>query len=98
MPLFTLTCWDKPDHLATRLATRPKHLEYVRGFAHAVKLAGPLLDDAHASPIGSHLIVDFPSKADAQAFADNDPYALAGLFERRQLSPFSVSIGLLANP
>jgi uncharacterized protein len=41
--------------------------------------AGPLLDDKDQM-IGSMLMVDFETEADARTFARNDPYALAGLF------------------
>ena len=39
---------------------------------------------------GSLLVVDFPSLADANAFAANDPYAKAGLFESVIIKPWKI--------
>ena len=44
MPLFTLMCFDKPNALDLRMATREAHLAYVRENLAMVKLAGPMLD------------------------------------------------------
>ena len=41
--------------------------------------AQTFLDDQDR-PTGSMLIVEFPSEAEARSFAENDPYAKAGLF------------------
>ena len=56
MPLFAITCRDKPDALETRLATRPVHLDYLKG-STGLKLAGALLGD-DGNPVGSLLIVE----------------------------------------
>ncbi len=93
MALFVIVCKDKPGALETRMATRPTHLDYLNG-AGLVKVAGPLLDDA-GSPIGSLLIIEAEDKAAAQAFADNDPYTLAGLFESAEVHPWRVGVGSL---
>jgi uncharacterized protein YciI len=37
---------------------------------------------------GSLLILDFADRTEAQAFADGDPYAKAGLFERVEIRPW----------
>jgi uncharacterized protein len=95
MPLFTLTCLDKPGTLDLRLATRPDHLAYVGGFGAAVKLAGPVLDQVDGNPKGSFFILDMDSEATANAFADGDPYLTAGVFGERTLHPFRQVIGNL---
>jgi uncharacterized protein YciI len=91
MPLFAITCRDKPGALETRLATRPTHLDYLKAAEH-LKLAGPLLGD-DGNPIGSILIVEAENKAAAKAWADNDPYTLAGIFERVEIDAWRVVIG-----
>ncbi|MBO9709916.1 MAG: YciI family protein [Caulobacter sp.] len=91
MPLFAIVCRDKPGALETRLAVRPTHLDYLKEAQH-LKLAGPLLDDA-GDPMGSILIVEAEDKAAAKAWADNDPYALAGVFESVQIDAWRVVIG-----
>ena len=79
MPHFAIHCIDKPEGGELRGATRAAHLAHIDGIADQVLVAGPLLDLA-GQPIGSLLIIDFPERKDAVAFAAADPYALAGLF------------------
>lgn len=93
MALFVTYCKDKPGALETRMATRPTHLDYLNS-AGLVKAAGPLLDDAGA-PIGSMLIVEAQDRAAAQAFVDNDPYTLAGIFESVEIQAWRVGVGSL---
>ena len=94
MSLFVLVCNDKPDSLDLRMATREAHLAYARGFAEKMKLTGPLLDSEGAMA-GSLLILDVETQEEAQAFTDNDPYALAGLFASVQVTAFKASLGRL---
>ena len=51
MPLYVISCIDKPDSLALRMATRPAHLAYAHseGVPATVKLGGPYLDDKGVS-------------------------------------------------
>lgn len=93
MPFYAIVCKDKPGLLETRLATRPTHLDYLKDAAN-LKLAGPLLDD-EGNPNGSILIVEAEDKAAVQAWADNDPYTLAGVFESVEIHPWRVVIGSL---
>ncbi|MDI1365271.1 MAG: YciI family protein [bacterium] len=93
MPLFAITCKDKPGALETRLATRPVHLDYLKG-ATGLKLAGALLGE-DGNPIGSLLIVEAEDLAAAQAQADNDPFTLAGVFASVEVRPWRLAIGEL---
>ncbi|GIU67189.1 YciI family protein [Candidatus Phycosocius spiralis] len=95
MALFIVTCLDKPSSLELRLATRPDHLAYIRRCGQGVKLAGPILSDPERRPIGSHFIVDVADLEEAKAFAQQDPYALVGLFESQVIHPFQITIGAL---
>ena len=79
--LFALTCLDRPNAGATRAENRPAHLEYMRHSGARLVLAGPLLADDEKTPVGSLLILDLPSRAEAERFAADDPYAKAGLFQ-----------------
>jgi uncharacterized protein YciI len=95
MTLFVLTCLDKPDSLDLRLAVRPQHVAYLEGHRDIMRVAGPLLDDAGA-PMGSVLLLEAPDREAAAAFAAEDPYAKAGLFESVTLRPWRITIGALA--
>lgn len=90
--LFALMCLDKPDAMELRLATRERHLAYVRDNAAAVKVAGPLLDDAEQMA-GSFFILDLPDKAAAEAFSAADPYTQAGLWGSVTLRAFKATFG-----
>ncbi|WP_114394711.1 YciI family protein [Oleisolibacter albus] len=79
---FVLECLDKPGALDIRLANRPAHLAYLEARLDTLIVAGPLLADDGKTPVGSLLILDLETRAEAEAFAAADPYAQAGLFER----------------
>lgn len=95
MPLFALSCIDKPGALDLRMATRPAHLAYMGEHAHMLKLGGPYLDEA-GQMAGSLLVIEADDIAAARDFAANDPYARAGLFERVDLMAFRATLGGLA--
>ncbi|MCK9552641.1 YciI-like protein [Aquamicrobium sp.] len=80
--LFALICKDKPGSLQLRLETRPTHAAYLEGLNAAGKLAfaGPFLN-ADGKPEGSLVVVEAADKAEAEAIAAADPYALASLFD-----------------
>ncbi len=96
MPHFILTCIDKKNGLDARMAAREAHLTYVRGQPEIVKLGGPLLDD-EGQMAGSILILDVTDKAAAQAFADKDPYRLAGVFVSVDIREFKITIGTISS-
>jgi uncharacterized protein len=78
---FVLTCVDKADHGHLRAANRPAHLDYLKSNVDRIVIAGPLLADGDGGVLGSLLVIEAADLSDAQAFADGDPYAKAGLFE-----------------
>ena len=84
--LIALIGRDKPGALQTRLDNRDAHVEYLKT-SGPVSQAGPLLDDDEKM-IGSLVVLDVPDMAAAQSWADNDPYAKAGLFESVDLIPW----------
>ena len=76
---FIILCKYIPNGLDLRMATRSAHLDYLKANDKAVLAAGPFLDDAERMT-GTMLIIDVPDEAAARHFAENDPYAKAGLF------------------
>jgi uncharacterized protein YciI len=87
---YAITCTDKPGNLDLRLATRPRHLEYLDTQVAHIVVAGPLLDAEGKNPVGSLLVVEFPDEAAVQAFVDADPYTQAGVFASVTIQPFRV--------
>ncbi len=94
--LFALLCNDKPDHLQTRLDTRPAHLDYLKSLGDTLKFAGPFLDE-NGKPNGSLVVVEATDGAAAEKIAANDPYALAGLFQDVTIRPWNWAINNPAN-
>ncbi len=88
--LIALIARDKAGALQTRLDNRAAHLAYIDD-TEVVAQAGPLLDGD--AMIGSLVILDVENLAAAEAWAANDPYALAGLFDSVELIPWKKVIG-----
>lgn len=88
--LFALICKDKPGHLQVRLDTRPDHVAFLNDLnaRGTLKFAGPFLD-GDGKPDGSLVVIEVADAAAAQAIAEADPYAGAGLFESVQVRPWS---------
>jgi len=82
---------DKKGALQTRTENRDAHLAYIADTG-VVETAGPFLDE-NGQMCGSLLILDLPDMAAAQAWADNDPYAIAGLFQSVELIQWKKVIG-----
>jgi len=85
--LYLIHAFDKPDHLQVRMDNRPAHVEYLKGFGDKLQAAGPTLDAA-GNMNGSLVILEFAELGEAEAFAANDPYAKAGLFDRVIIQPW----------
>lgn len=91
MPLFALTCIDKPGHLDLRKSTRGAHLAHI-DTTGVVQQAGPFLDEA-GEMCGSLVIIDVADLSAARDWAARDPYARAGLFERVDIREWKRVIG-----
>ncbi|WP_425081211.1 YciI family protein [Ruegeria arenilitoris] len=88
--LIALIAKDKDGALRTRLDNRANHLAYIEETG-VVAQAGPLLDGD--AMIGSLIILEVEDMAAAQTWADNDPYAKAGLFQSVDLIVWKKVVG-----
>lgn len=88
--LFVINAMDKPDAGALRQATRADHLDYVKRTGQ-VRLGGPYLDNA-GTMIGSMIVLEADDLAAAEAWARNDPYAKAGLFQSTSITPWKATV------
>jgi len=84
--LIALIARDKPGALQTRLDNRDAHVAYLKETG-VVSQAGPLLND-EGEMVGSLVILDVEDMKAAQKWANNDPYARAGLFSGVELIPW----------
>ncbi|WP_018077289.1 YciI family protein [Thiobacillus denitrificans] len=92
---YAIVGQDAPDSLAKRLASRPAHLERLHALQQAGRLllAGPFPaidsnDPGAAGFTGSLIVAEFDSLADAQVWADADPYVAAGIYAAVSVKPF----------
>lgn len=86
MPLFVFIGHDGPRGAALRPAHRPAHLAGLEGLEAAGRIvhAGPMLGDDGA-PVGSVILFEAASLAEARAVAAADPYVREGVFERHEV-------------
>ncbi len=82
---FVIHAHDKAagaDSAARRMPLRDAHRDYLNRH-HGITIArGPLLDDAGNHIIGSLLLLDVSSRAEAEAFWAGEPFNRAGIYER----------------
>lgn len=88
--LIALIARDKPGALQTRKDNRAAHLAYIEETG-VVQQAGPLIVSGEMA--GSLVILDVDSMGAAEVWAENDPYAKAGLFESVELIEWKRVIG-----
>ncbi|MGK2952853.1 MAG: YciI family protein [Thiobacillus sp.] len=93
--LYAIVGQDVPDSLNQRLAARPAHLERLHALQQAGRLllAGPFPnidsnDPGSAGFSGSLIVAEFDTLADAQAWADADPYVAARVYASVNVKPF----------
>ncbi len=93
--LYLIYGQDVPDSLQNRLAARSAHLARLQVLQSEGRLvlAGPCpaIDSTDPGPAGfsgSLIVAEFPSLAEAQAWADVDPYVTAGVYANVTVKPF----------
>ena len=94
--MFCVMCTDKPDSLDLRMETRGAHIDYVINSA-ALAAAGAFLDD-DGNMVGTLIMLQVDSRAQAEQWAANDPYAKAGLFAKVEIRRWQHSLGTLTPP
>jgi len=92
--LFMILAHDKADSVDLRMEVRTSHLDYIKGAGARLKFAGPIMSPGNdPKPIGSLIVLDAASEAAVQLFAENDPYATAGLFESVEIRHWKGVLG-----
>lgn len=86
---------DRPGTLDQRLAARPAHVARLQALQAEGRLvlAGPCpaIDSPDPGPAGftgSLVVAEFPSLAEAEAWAAADPYVEAGVYAKMTIKPF----------
>ncbi|HAD99637.1 MAG TPA: hypothetical protein DEP16_03340 [Gammaproteobacteria bacterium] len=93
--LYAVISQDIENSLEKRIAVRPAHIERLNILKNEGRLilAGPhpAIDNnepGEAGFTGSLVVAEFDSLADAQAWADADPYLASGAYESVVVKPF----------
>jgi len=93
--LYAIISQDREDSLADRLQARPAHLARLQALLGEGRLllAGPhpaidSEDPGEAGFSGSLVVAEFTSLDAAQAWADADPYVVAGVYANVVVKPF----------
>jgi uncharacterized protein YciI len=86
---------DVANSLDKRKSVRPAHLARLQALQEGGRLllAGPFPavdadDPGVAGFTGSLIVAEFPSLQAAQAWADDDPYVAAGVYQQKTVRPF----------
>ena len=92
---YAIISEDVENSLELRKSVRPAHLERVRALVDEGRLliAGPhpAVDGTEPGPAGftgSLIIAEFESLADAENWANEDPYVQAGVYSKVTVKPF----------
>lgn len=92
---YAIMSQDIPNSLSLRMSARPAHLERLEALKSEgrLMLAGPhpaldTPDPGDAGFTGSLVIAEFDSLESAQAWADEDPYVAAGVYDNVAVKPF----------
>lgn len=92
---FAIIGTDVPDSLEGRKGARPAHLARLQKLQDEgrLMLAGPFPaieaeDPGPAGFTGSLIVAEFPTQADAEAWAQADPYVAAGVYASVAIQPF----------
>jgi hypothetical protein len=93
--LYAILGVDKPGSLPARQKARPAHLARLESLQQEGRLilAGPHPaidsdDPGEAGFSGSLIVAEFADLAEAQAWAQADPYTIEGVFEAVRVLPF----------
>ncbi|SCX94836.1 hypothetical protein SAMN02910354_00914 [Basfia succiniciproducens] len=91
MMYYVIFAQDKPNTLEKRLEVRPQHLARLEQLKTEGRLltAGPNPSEDSKSVTGSTVIAQFDSLAEAQAWAQQDPYVDAGVYGEVIIKPFN---------
>ena len=88
---FALVAHDQPDSVARRLEIREAHLKFLDALGDKLLLAGPFLNDK-GEGVGSIVVIQGGSLAEAREIFARDPYAINGLFDQVTIKPWKLNI------
>jgi hypothetical protein len=92
---YAIMAEDFANSLESRLSARPEHLGRLQALQEAGRLllAGPFpaIDSSDPGPAGftgSLIVAEFADIDQATSWANNDPFVIAGVYQRVTVKPF----------
>lgn len=92
---YAIMAEDAPNSLDKRLAARPEHLKRLQNLQDTGRLllAGPFpaidcTDPGPAGFTGSLIVAEFASLAEANEWANNDPFVILNVYKHVIVKPF----------
>ena len=92
---YAIVAHDHESSLEARYRARPEHLQRLKALQEEGRLllAGPFpaieaTDPGASGFTGSLIVAEFPSLTSARAWAEDDPYQHAGVYQRIDIRPF----------
>jgi uncharacterized protein YciI len=77
---WMIKCISKPDMVERRAKTIDAHRDHLDRYKAETWYSGPMMVGDGSNANGSFRVVDFPTRAEAQAYIDTDPYSTAAIF------------------
>jgi len=91
--LYLAYCLDNTNSVALRNAKRDENWDYFMVHKEKLKIAGPILAEQDEKTIGSLMIIEAASHAEALHWVKQTPFAKAGLFNSIDIRPWKWVIG-----
>ena len=84
--LYIIYQEDGPNSSELREAHKAAHFDYLDQHEDILVLGGAMLADDGVTRIGSVLIINVPSREDAEHFSANEPLRQAGVFREVRIT------------
>ena len=82
---YAILMLDKPGSKAVRDAHRAAHFAYLTSFKSKLVVSGAILEEDDSVFTGGLIVLEVPTRREAEAFVENDPFTRAGLQESTQI-------------
>ena len=95
MAQFLMLAYDgsDADAPARRRAARPAHFENIKSMIEKKEIsAGGAILDEKGAMIGSALFVEFPSRAELDAWLEREPYVQQKVWQKIEIKPFRLAV------
>jgi uncharacterized protein len=79
--MYAILCFDRPDSASLRDAHRAAHQEFLKANAEKIVFGGPLKNTPDGASTGALIVVNCPTRKEAEAFIGADPFKRNGVYE-----------------